>query len=70
MVTCSLVLPPCASQIAVVPPPLEPSQRLIRNGSLRPSARVTGSLTWTDTYRGKQTASIGYEATMDEALLH
>src|SRR5215208_4497198 len=40
--------------------------RLIRNGSLRPGARVTGSLTWTDTYSGKQTASIGYEATMGE----
>jgi hypothetical protein len=37
---------------------------LIRNGSFRPGARVTGSLTWTDTYSGKQTASIGYEAHM------
>jgi hypothetical protein len=39
---------------------------LIRQGSFRPGARVTGSLTWTDTYSGKQTASIGYEAQMDE----
>jgi hypothetical protein len=39
---------------------------LIRTGSFRPGARVTGSLAWTDTYSGKQTASIGYEAHMDE----
>jgi hypothetical protein len=39
---------------------------LIRTGSFRPGARVTGSLTWTDTYSGKQTAIIGYEAHMDE----
>lgn len=34
MVPCSLVLPPCASQIAVAPPPLEPSQRLERLAGL------------------------------------
>jgi hypothetical protein len=38
--------------------------RLIRTGSFQPGARVTGSLTWTDPYSGKQTASIGYEAHM------
>jgi hypothetical protein len=37
-------------------------QHLIRQGSFRPGATVTGSLTWTDTYSGQQTASIGYEA--------
>jgi hypothetical protein len=37
---------------------------LIRQGSLRPGATVTGSLTWTDTSSGQQRASIGYEAHM------
>jgi hypothetical protein len=39
---------------------------LIRTGYFRLDATVTGSLTWTDTHSGKQTASIGYEAHMDE----
>jgi hypothetical protein len=39
---------------------------LIRNGSFRPGATVVGSLTWTDSYSGQQTASIGYEAHMGE----
>jgi hypothetical protein len=39
---------------------------LIRNGSFRPSATVTGSLTWTDTSSGQQRASIGYEAHMGD----
>jgi hypothetical protein len=37
---------------------------LIRNGSFRPGATVTGSLAWTDGYTGEQKASIGYEAHM------
>jgi hypothetical protein len=37
---------------------------LIRTGSFRPGATVTGSLAWTDPYSGKQTASIGYKAHM------
>ncbi len=39
---------------------------LIRNGSFRPGATVAGSLAWTDTYSGQQTASIGYEAHMGD----
>jgi hypothetical protein len=39
---------------------------LIRNGFFRPSATVTGSLTWTDTSSGQQRASIGYEAHMGD----
>jgi hypothetical protein len=39
---------------------------LIRQGSFRPGATVMGSLTWTDTYSGQQTASIGYEAHMGD----
>ncbi len=37
---------------------------LIRQGSFRPGATVTGSLAWTDSYSGQQSASIGYEAHM------
>jgi hypothetical protein len=39
---------------------------LIRTGSFRQGARVTGSLTWTNTYTGEQRASIGYEAHMGD----
>jgi hypothetical protein len=39
---------------------------LMRNGSFRPNAMVTGSLTWTNTHTGEQRASIGYEAHMGE----
>jgi hypothetical protein len=39
---------------------------LIRNGSFRPGAIVTGSLAWTNTYTGEQRASIGYEAHMGD----
>jgi hypothetical protein len=39
---------------------------LIRQGSFRPGAIVTGSLTWTDTSSGQQRACIGYEAHMGD----
>jgi hypothetical protein len=39
---------------------------LIRTGSFRPSATVTGSLAWTNTDTGEQRASIGYKAHMDD----
>jgi hypothetical protein len=39
---------------------------LIRNGSFRPGATVTGSLAWTNTDTGEQRASIGYKAYMGE----
>src|SRR3712207_959218 len=39
---------------------------LIRNGSFRHGATVTGSLAWTNTYTGEQRVSIGSEAHMDE----
>jgi hypothetical protein len=39
---------------------------LIRTGSFRPDATVTGSLAWTDGYTGEHRASIGYEATMGD----
>jgi hypothetical protein len=37
---------------------------LIRTGSFRLGATVTGSLAWTDGYTGEQSASIGYKAHM------
>jgi hypothetical protein len=39
---------------------------LIRTGSFRQGATVTGSLAWTDGYTGEQRASIGYKAHMGE----
>ena len=39
---------------------------LIRQGSFRPNATVTGSLAWTNTDTGEQRASIGYKAHMGE----
>jgi hypothetical protein len=39
---------------------------LIRTGSFRLGAMVTGSLAWTDTNTGEQRASIGYKAHMGE----
>ncbi|WP_201864829.1 hypothetical protein [Microvirga soli] len=39
---------------------------LIRTGSFRPGATVTGSLAWTNSDTGEQRASIGYEAHMGE----
>jgi hypothetical protein len=39
---------------------------LIRNGSFRPDATVTGSLAWNDGYTGEQRASIAYKAHMGE----
>jgi hypothetical protein len=39
---------------------------LIRTGSFRPSATVTGSLAWTNSDTGEQRASIGYKAHMGE----
>ncbi len=39
---------------------------LIRQGSFRRGATVTGSLAWTDGYTGEQRASIGYEAHMGD----
>ncbi|GEO19439.1 hypothetical protein [Microvirga aerophila] len=39
---------------------------LIRQGSFRLGATMTGSLTWTDTSSGQQRASIGYEAHMGD----
>ena len=39
---------------------------LIRSGSFRPGAAVTGSLAWIDGYTGEQRASIGYKAHMGE----
>ncbi len=39
---------------------------LIRTGSFKTGATVTGSPAWTDGYTGEQTASIGYKAHMTE----
>jgi hypothetical protein len=39
---------------------------LIRNGSFRLGAIVTGSLAWTNAYTGEQRASIGYKAHMGD----
>jgi hypothetical protein len=39
---------------------------LIRTGSFKTGATVTGSLAWTDGYTGEQTASIGYKAHLGE----
>ncbi|MBL0407805.1 hypothetical protein JKG68_28265 [Microvirga aerilata] len=39
---------------------------LIRSGSFRPGATVTGSLAWTNTDTGEQRASIGYKAHMGD----
>ncbi len=39
---------------------------LIRNGSFRQGATVTGSLAWTNTDNGEQRASIGYKAHIGE----
>ncbi len=41
---------------------------LIRNGSFRLGATVTGSLAWTNTDTGEQRASIGYKAHMGEEI--
>jgi hypothetical protein len=39
---------------------------LIRSGSFRPGATVTGSLAWTNNDTGEQRASIGYKAHMED----
>ncbi len=39
---------------------------LIRSGSFRPGATVTGSLAWTNSDTGEQRASIGYKAHIEE----